>query len=265
MVVGSAVAILRKELEQRFPGKWLLKNDSPRKLKTGFAPIDDLFVSGLLRRRIIEWSGATSSGKTAILRSICTNWCESGLNVIYVDCYDRLHASDWCNLNSRKNGEHFWVLRGGKSVAKNNFFKESLWACEQLIRSQMFDVVILDVAAENIFSNSFYRRLQQAVECSTAALIVLKDNASSSIAGASISNSGNTPKFEFFLDEPLFFEYGGGADVISVHPTIRGVISRDGACKNLEVSTVSNVSNCLFTHPKIPDRRSPKGRTATTS
>lgn len=251
-MVSVNVANLKQELEQLFPGKWLSGGEVGRTLKTGLDQIDLGPSAGLLRRRIAEWVGASSSGKTTVLRTICANWCANGLNVIFIDTNDRLVASDWCFPPSEKQGR-FWVLRGNRDS-----FKDSLWACEQLIRSRVFDVVILDLGEKNVIASNFYARLQRALERSKASLIVLRDDDSSSQPGW-----GASLKLSFVFTSPVRLELGltGRDDIASILPTIQGAVCKDGRSNNLEVSVFSNVQNRLFAHPQVPDRRSSKART----
>lgn len=259
-MVSVNVANLKQELEQLFPGKWLSGGEVGRTLKTGLDQIDLGPSAGLLRRRITEWVGAASSGKTTVLRSICANWCANGLNVIYIDSNDRLVASDWCFPVSEKQGR-FWVLRGNsaRSTNRHDGFKDALWACEQLIRSRVFDVVILDLGEKNVITSNFYARLQRALERSRASLIVLKDDDSSSRS----AGWGANLKMSFAFTSPVRLELGltGHADdIASILPTIQGAVWKDGRSNNLEVSVYPNVQNRLFTHPQVPDRRSSKNR-----
>ena len=263
MVVGNAVSNLKKELEQLFPGKWLTGGETTRSLKTGLDQIDGLLVAGLHKRRVTEWQGAASSGKTSVLRTVCANWCAAGYNVIYIDTFDRLQAIDWCYLNGKKNGERFWVLRG------NSHIKESIWACEQLIRSRVFDAIVFDMCEKSISSN-LYARLQQALDKSNTALIVLRDQALAHVDDGDMAstrsgaqNWGAHLKIDFSYCQPIRTELGLSGhhdDVVTVMPTIQGTISKDGLSKSLEVSSVSYVTNRLFTHSQIPDRRTPQVR-----
>ena len=148
----------------------------------------------------------------------------------------------------------FWVLRN-----RNRDFKDSLWACEQLIRSRVFDVVILDLGEKNVITSNFYARLQRALERSKASLIVLRDDESSQPA-----SWGANLKLSFAFTSPVRLELGltGHADdIASILPTIQGAVLKDGRSNNLEVSVFSNVQNRLFAHPQVPDRRSSKTRT----
>jgi len=262
MVGAVSVANLKKELEQLFPGKWLSGEEVGRSLKTGVDQIDFGRTAGLLKRRVTEWVGTSSSGKTTVLRSICANWCATGLNVIYIDTFDRLLASDWCFLNKAKENQgRFWVLRSNidKTTAKRDFLKDSLWACEQLIRSRVFDVVILDLGERNVITSNFYARLQRALERSKASLIVLKDDDSSTQSASWGANS----RLNFSFASPVHFELGltgHSDDIATIMPTIKGSIWRDGMASNLEVSVASHVQNRLFTHPKVPDRSTSKSR-----
>jgi hypothetical protein len=137
--------------------------------------------------------------------------------------------------------------------------KDSLWACEQLIRSRVFDVVILDLGERNIITSSFYARLQRALERSKASLIVLKDDDSF----AQSASWGTNSRLSFNFARPVHFELGltgHSDDIATIMPTIKGSILRDGMAENIEVSVASYVQNRLFTHPKVPDRSTSKTR-----
>lgn len=103
-MVQVGVANLRRELEQLFPGKWLSAKESARVLKSGVESLDAVLSPVLIRRHMSEWVGSASSGKTTVLRTICANWCATGLNIIYIDTFDRLLASDWVLVALRIKG-----------------------------------------------------------------------------------------------------------------------------------------------------------------
>lgn len=268
-MVRVGVAKLREELEQLFPGKWLSGGESPRALKSGIEHIDNTLAAGLIRRHLTEWVGGASSGKTTVLRSICANWCATGLSIIYVDTFDRLLASDWSEIGSPSN---FWVLRSSRNglngqqinagnSTKYDCVKNALWACEQLIRSRAFDVVIIDLADRGVITSNIYARLKRSLERSNASLIVLRDNDSDDSLSSQSSSSGwgANSRVDFGFVTPIKIEHGVNGPVALV-PTIRGSISKDGMSKSLEVSVAPYVANRLFTHSPVPDRRTPKKR-----
>lgn len=132
MNANANVAVLKQQLEQLFPGKWLTGGDGDKILRTGIRDIDSGIASGFARRQISEWSGLSSSGKSTLLRGAVTYWCASGLNVAYVDTFSRLVAADWAfvreglcgpvplNMMQRKShtiGE-FFVVRVSESLAQ---------------------------------------------------------------------------------------------------------------------------------------------------
>jgi len=259
-MVGGSVANLKRELEQLFPGKWLSGGEVNHSLKTGLAPIDFGLSQGLPRRRITEWVGTSSSGKTTILRTICANWLKAGLNIIYIDTFDRLIASDWCFPEDSGNGK-FWVLKSNfdkEPSSKRDFYRDSLWACGEIIRSRAFDVVVLDLGERNSITSNLYARLQRALDRSKTSLIVLRDDDSSSPS----ATWGSNLRFAFGFSTPINCQLGltGIGYVATIAPTIKGFIYKDGITKSLEVPVTSYVSNRLFTHPQVPDRRSSKSR-----
>jgi hypothetical protein len=260
-MVGASVANLKRELEQLFPGKWLSGGEVNHSLKTGLASIDFGLSQGLPRRRITEWVGTTSSGKTTVLRTICANWLKAGLNIIYIDTFDRLIASDWCFPEGSKG--KFWVLKSNldkEPFSKRDVYRDALWACGELIRSRAFDVVVLDLGEKSSITSNLYARLQRALDRSKTSLIVLRDDDSSSSPAS--ATWGANLRFAFGFSSPINCQLGltGVGNVATISPTIKGFIFKDGMTKSLEVPVASYVSNRLFTHPQVPDRRSSKSR-----
>ncbi len=147
---------LKQQLKQLFPGKWFSAEKRNKALLTGVPEVDARLVNGLLRRRITEWAGSISSGKTTLLRKAVANCCSSGLHVAYVDPSGRLSAEDWAfvgdgnfaststpSLVSPKR-QILGFMRNLSETPELN----SMWAAEQLLLSQVFDVVIFD--SENL-------------------------------------------------------------------------------------------------------------------
>ncbi len=294
------VANLKEQFEQLFPGKWLLKGQTQKNLQTGLADIDQGLSRGLARKRVTEWIGAPSSGKTTLLRAIIANWCAQGLHVVYVDAANKLIPADWAFVDQGNAGKmplnmvraqqnrralafgfetepearpwettrivplhasgKFWVVR---NLADTKGLKQNaLWATEQLIRSNLFDVIVFDATDSPPFSSRFYARLQRSLDTSRAALLVLKD--SENIFPANNSNGNNISwgahtRLQFQWAIPLMCEPGLNG-LATITPTIRGSVWRDGLSNNLEVVIGSYATNRLFTHSQIPDRRSPKAR-----
>src|SRR5208282_3441131 len=89
------VAALKEQFEQLFPGKWLLKGQNQRNLQTGLPGIDLGPSRGIARKRISEWAGMASSGKSTILRAVIANWCAIGLHIVYIDAANKLIPADW--------------------------------------------------------------------------------------------------------------------------------------------------------------------------
>lgn len=263
-MVQVGVANLSRELEQLFPGKWLSAKESARVLKSGVESLDAVLSPVLIRRHMSEWVGSASSGKTTVLRTICANWCAIGLNIIYIDTFDRLLASDWALVGTENKGR-FWVLRSGDCADldgqtrygqhhKYDYVKNALWACEQLIRSHAFDVVILDLADRGVITSNINARLKRSLERSNASLVVLRDDDSTSSAF-----SGSVGRVDFNFIEPIKVEQGVSGPVAIV-PTIRSNVFKAGLSRSLEVSVAPYVPNRLFTHSPVPDRRTSKKR-----
>ncbi len=200
------VATLKEQLEQLFPGKWLTGGgDGNRALLTGIKEFDSLAL-GLSRRKVSEWLGLPSSGKTTFLRAMIARWCASGLNVVYVDTFSRLMPSDWAfvrqglcgamplnmmhrTVNDSRRGQFLAIrvseCRGELEESKQkletsendikDIKQKACWVVEQLLRSRIFDVIVFDQAELSLLSDRIYARLNRALERSKTALIVMKD------------------------------------------------------------------------------------------
>lgn len=265
MSMQVRVAALKQQLEQLFPGKWLTAGKSQRYVQTGIPEIDNSVTGGVARKRITEWTGPLSSGKTSILRSAVSYWCSRGLNVAYIDTEGKLYPADWAfveqqwkrvnetveigpgtksfnreRTNQSLNGEttrsrksmkaggeqedrhnrssnralsasgvrtadlsergKFWIVRPPDVscnkdenqviplVSKKHLqVQEAVWSVDQFIRSNAFDVVILDLGGIDLsdrrsrgigYASSpwrIYARLQRALDRSKAALVIVSD------------------------------------------------------------------------------------------
>ncbi len=262
----QSVIQLKEQFEQLFPGKWLVDSRTHKNIQTGIPDIDFGILYGLSRKRITEWSGSFSSGKTSVLRAIVARWCASNMQVVYVDTFNRLKAHDWAFVESgfagaaplnmvpsaaREPGK-FWVVRNLKGPKIEH---DALWSVEQLIRSSMFDVLIFDLGSSLSISSKISARLQRCLEKSRTALILLKDEESGSNFDASW---GCHSRFSFRWSSTNVHCELGLSGIVSITPAIKTELWKEGQSKNIEVNIRSHVSNCLFTHPQIPDRRTPK-------
>jgi len=296
--VNANVAVLKQQLEQLFPGKWLTGGDGDKILRTGIREIDSGIAAGFARRQISEWSGLSSSGKSTLLRGAVTYWCTGGLNVAYVDTFSRLVAADWAfvkegysgpvplNMVQRKNhsGE-FFVVRVSENLAqpenstlpterasrqtnsnsskKKDLRLEACWVVEQLVRSAVFDVIVFDMGESAYLSDRTYARLKRALERSKAALIILKDQqfkvSSPENRGTASGGWGCHTNMQFKWSTPIQFE-NSLHGIAMITPAIQGLIARDGQTQNMEARLNTHVPNRLFTHPQIPDRRTAKAR-----
>jgi len=300
---SKSVTNLKRELEQLFPGKWLTGGDGGRALRTGIAELDS--GTAFAKRRIGEWIGAPSSGKSTILRAIIAQWCLNGLNVAYVDTYSKLIAADWAfvqhgysgavPLNMKKTGRvvgtasntrstadngHFFVVRVSEVLARKQLVDEqsgnaehadkqrenilekdirqqACWITEQLIRANAFDVVIFDLGDSQLLSDRIYARFKRALERSGTAMIILRDG---DLSENFSTNWGRHAWSGFKWAAPVYCEKGVDGGISMILPTVEGYISREGQTQKMEGRLISNVQNRLFTHPQIPDRRTPKAR-----
>ncbi|MBX9723091.1 MAG: hypothetical protein K2X81_16940 [Candidatus Obscuribacterales bacterium] len=297
MSMQDRVEALKQQLEHLFPGKWLSNGNRQRNISTSVEAIDSGITRGIARKRITEWSGPLSSGKTTLLRNAVAHWCAQGLNVAYIDCEGKLYPADWASVETHNSGK-FWIVRPEEKIAnsdstvlpliskKNMLVQESIWSADQFIRSNAFDVVILDLGNNNLSGKKnlgmgyssvpsrIYARLQRALDKSKAALIIASDSGLSpslesskdaeagkvknpAAVGAS-NNWGCHARFIFNRGMAIRCEAGLNG-IAMIVPTIRLSAWRDGLSQEVEVNLGSSVPNRLFTHPQIPDRRTSKG------
>lgn len=269
MGIQAPVSALKQHFEHLFPGKWMSAAGGRQALYTGIAEIDRILPRGLARQRISAWSGSASSGKTTILRAAIAHWCASGLKVAYVDSKNMLAASDWAFIEDgaapappdasgsrRKDtggqAARFWAAPFWVARSVGQLFLE---ATEQIIRCGAFDVVVLDLSGCNFarsLNSRTYARLQNALSRSRSALITVDDG-----RGREAPGWGCHIKLSFRWSDSIKCESGAGGTV-AIAPAVRLSVWQDGLSASTEVEIVSNVSNRLFTHPQVPDRRTPK-------
>jgi hypothetical protein len=289
----ARVSQLKQQFEQLFPGKWVTGAERSPNLQTGFAEIDKGVARGIARKRIAEWVGPISSGKTSLLRAAISNWCSAGLNVAYIDTEGKLLAADWAFLQQAPG--KFWIVRppdgntictrsaheratGEAALSQNHnvvpliarralFAQEALWSADQFIRCNGFDVVVLDFGSSNPSDSRrrgiaytpvpsrVYARLQRSLDRSKAALIIVRDiPADSKIQSESW---GASTRFVFDWGTAIRCESGLLGNVM-ITPTVKCNVSKDGMQQIAEVDIASSVQNRLFTHPQVPDRRTSK-------
>jgi KaiC/GvpD/RAD55 family RecA-like ATPase len=280
----TTVAALKQRFENLFPGKWVNVDERQKTLLTGLSEIDQNLKNGLSRQRITEWIGPSSSGKTSTLRAIINHWCAAGFDVAYVDTENQLIASDWTfaehasvesnpGTQGHKQGK-FWVIRNlNESSAPNihsftrvnhrwkqkSLRQNHLWAADELIRTNAFDVVVLDLGASERtkpIHSRVYARLQNSLGKSRTALIILKDTE---------AQAASAPQLGWGSSAQLNFKWGSALKNVSglmgtamILPSISCNVIKDGLSRSGEVAFAFNVSNRLFTHPSVPDRRSSK-------
>jgi len=292
MNTRTSIAVLKQHFENLFPGKWVRADSRQKTLITGIAEIDHSLTRGVARQRITEWLGTVSSGKTSILRAIISNWCASGLDVAYIDAEDRLVASDWIFIEKGLCGAKpanmldlahnqlspspgkFWVIRNlqhqgsanrhppesrnypdkSKRFKQRLITQEHLWAADELIRCNAFDVVILDLGSSERtkpVSSRVYARLNNSLARSKTALILLRDSEFSQPGWGCYAQIG-------FRWGPTLKPIEGLHGAVMIFPSIYCSITKDGLSHTAEVQVTSHVTDSLFTHPQVPDRRTPK-------
>lgn len=283
MSMQVRVEALKQKLEQLFPGKWLSGYNRSRNLSTGLEAIDSGITRGIARRRITEWSGPLSSGKTTLLRNAVSHWCSQGLNVAYIDCEGKLYPADWASVETPGSGK-FWIVRPEEETVslnssvvplvskKNLFVQEAVWSADQFVRSSAFDVVILDLGS-NDFSqrrsvgmgyspvpSRIYSRLQRALDKSKAALIIVSDSGVDQLESKPVASSNWGCHARFVFNRGMAIKCEAGLNGIAmIMPTVRLSAWRDGISQEVEVNLGTSVPNRLFTHPQVPDRRTSKG------
>lgn len=270
----ARVSQLKQQLEHLFPGKWLTTADRARYLQTGLPEIDNSVSRGIARKRITEWAGAVSSGKTSLLRAAIANWCAAGFNVAYIDSEGRLFAADWATVGNEQG--KFWIVRQPEHQVESKqvvplvskralLVQEALWSADQFIRLNAFDVVVLDLGGLNLSCRSgnagaagrIFARLQRSLDRSKAALIVVRDT-ESNLDMQKQSGWGINARFNFNWGATIRCEAGLAGNIM-ITPEIKCTIAKDGISQTVEVSVGSSVKNRLFTHSQVPDRRTSKG------
>lgn len=248
--VISPITKLRNHLEDLFPGQWVHTPSRARTLSTGLAFLDQGLTRGLARQRMSAWVGPASSGKTSLLRSTISHWLNCGFQIAYIDTEDKLLASNWVFLeNSQLKDQEqslgkFWVVR---DLANSDY----LWATETLVRSNIFDVVILDLDLVNCRSGKVYARWQNSLSKSKTALLLLSSN-NRLPAGWNFY-----AQLDFHWGENIQYSEGLCGKTM-ILPAINCSITKNGLAYNTEVPITAYVANRLFTHSPVPDRRSTK-------
>jgi hypothetical protein len=255
------IAKLKQHLENLFPGQWV----TPSRTKTLFTGLDFLdhgITRGLARQRISAWTGPASCGKTSLLRSIISHWLTNGFQVVYVDTENSLLAYNWTCFEEQQNQKslgRFWMVRDlntrqklGESTT-NKDSNEYLWSIDTLIRSNTFDVVILDIDANQYSwrSHKVYARWQNSLSKSKTALLLLTNN------NQLPQGWGFYARLEFSWTANVQYSEGLQSKTM-ILPAVNCRITKDGLVQDTEVPITAHVTNCLFTHPPAPDRRSAK-------
>lgn len=305
MSMQVRVEALKQQLENLFPGKWFSEQKRNRNIDTGLEAIDTGITRGIARKRITEWSGPLSSGKTTLLRNAVSHWCAQGLNVAYIDSEGKLYPADWAAIGSTtpsiqnnltvidvdsQKGK-FWIVRPADLETKdenvlplvskkNMLVQEAIWSADQFVRSNAFDVVILDLGKNDLSQRNLgmgyssvpsriYARLQRALDKSKAALIIVSDTDSFldseeqeiAVAPKQASGSNNWgchARFVFNRGFAIRCE-SNLKGVAMIAPTVKLSAWRDGQSQEVEVNLGAAVPNRLFTHTPVPDRRTSKG------
>jgi hypothetical protein len=147
LMAASAAEILqlRTELEQRFGGV-IRPAAAPERerfegFRTGVEALDAALPRGVERGTLSVWTGEATSGLTAAVRALVNRACGEGARVAVVDGTRTLDATFGCTDRGPLAG--LWMVRppdaGGVA--------DVAWAAESLLRSGVFDLVVLDGGA----------------------------------------------------------------------------------------------------------------------
>lgn len=167
-MAASAVHDLRQVLERRFgdailplPGTGT--RDLRQGLRTGLLPLDRLLGGGVPRGEISLWTGPAGSGRTALLRSLVWNALSEQRRVGVIDAGRTLAAASW--TTTAKQGERLWIARPPDRARA----ADGPWIAEAMLRSGIFDLVVLDGAEPD---GPAAHRLRLLAEDRDAALLI---------------------------------------------------------------------------------------------
>lgn len=255
-----------------------------RILQTGIAEIDNSRIRGIARKCITEWIGNISSEKTSLLKSAICHWHSSGLRVAYIDTENKLETEDWTFADSKGK---FWIIRPEQETkitpqdsdtlplisSKNLYVQEAIWSADQFIRSNAFDVVILDLGSFNLRKRRpqgmgycpklkrIYARLQRALNNSKTALIIVSDTPDADsettekeIVYTAQNNLGCYSSFIFDRPSSTRAENSTKNGIAMIVPTTKFQIWSHGKSQKLEVPLSTPRSNRLLTRPVISIR-----------
>lgn len=110
----------------------------PSRLATGIAALDDVVGGGLLRGRIIELSGAPSSGKTALALRMTAGVQRSGGSAAFLDVEGAFDPERAARLG---------VNLSRLAAARPRMGEEALQIVDALLRARAADLVVLDSVA----------------------------------------------------------------------------------------------------------------------
>ena len=127
--------------------------------RTGIVRLDWALGGGIPRGRVTEISGPLAIGKTALLRQLVAQVLQSGAWVAWIDAQRTLAPAPWAALGAR-----FVVIRPPDAT-------RSAWTADQLLRSGVFAVVVIDGAPP--VSRAHGIRLAQLARERDAACVVL--------------------------------------------------------------------------------------------
>jgi hypothetical protein len=218
---GAALEALRRAA---VPG-WAA---APEGWRTGVAALDVVWPEGVPRGRLVEWAGARSSGKAAVLASLVAEVLRSGEGVVWVDVSGHLDPGSWVWASGW--GSPFWVVRVSSS-------RECERALDVVLRMGVWGLVVSEGAPSPVAAV----RLARWARASGVAWVAL------------VSRPGVVPGAAVRV---RFERVEAGWPV----GRVRASVSRRGWTRCAEFACEVLLPDRLRADPGLPDRRARGGR-----
>ncbi len=220
-------------------------------IKTGSIGLDAaLGGKGLPRGRVIELYGPESSGKSTLAMSVVAQAQKEGGFCLYIDAEHAFDPEYATKLGLKLDGEHFLLSQPSTG-------EEGLDICEQFVKSDAVDVVVIDSVAALVpkaemageigdtFVGVQARMMSQALRRLTTVIgktdaVVIFINQLREKIGVMFGNPETTP----------------GGRALKFYSSIRMDVRRIGAIKNGE-QIIGNRTKCTVVKNKVapPFRR----------
>ena len=186
------------------------------------AQIDSLLGPSIAGGHLVSWSGARSSGKSALLRKLAEEMRIAAINVAWIDHQHTLSAADWSIPRAGK----FWTLRPPTPA-------DALFCAELLMRTNCFGLVVLE-HGRNVPHQRMQRLKRIARQCRTT-LVILSDVINTSLPHAhskiSFQSQVKPPNNELEQRGPFQWQTLGTRQQTS-HPDTVVSIQISEACKD---------------------------------